>query len=98
MGAYREQATGVEFSESTTAFDGLRRFVASAEAMNMDHQMLEQEIDERGQEVLRQLFQDHLRLRKHHEQASPVTGADGVHRTHLRDESSPLMTLFGPVD
>jgi hypothetical protein len=97
MGAYKEQAAEVEFSQSTAAFEGLRGFLASEEALRLDHTVLEQEVDGRGREVLRSLFQDHLALRARQEEPVAVTGSDGVRRTHLRDESTPLMTLFGPV-
>ena len=97
MAAYRQQAAEVEFSQSSATFDGLCEFLASAQALELDHTGLEQEVDRRGREVLRSLFQDHLSLRTRREEPRPVTGSDGVRRTHLRDESTPLMTIFGPV-
>lgn len=97
MGTYKQQAADVEFFQSTIAFDGLRGFLGSAEALKMDHATLEWEVDVRGREVLRTLFQDHLSLRARLEEPCPVTGADGVRRTHVRDESRSLMLLFGPA-
>ena len=65
---------------------------------------LEDFVDERGRNVLRQLLQDHYDLRKVREEQrarehpSPVTGTDGIARTRLETGHSRLLaTLFGTV-
>jgi hypothetical protein len=97
MGAYKEQQEEVEFSSSSRAFESLVGFLTSSAALALEHYALEQEVEVQGREVLRCLLQDHLDLRTEREVTGPVTGSDGVGRTHLRDESRPLMSLFGGV-
>jgi hypothetical protein len=97
MEAYKRQAADVEFQDATQSFEELRTFVGSQKALEFDHYLLEQEIGVRGREVLRRLLQDHLTLRTRLEVPRPITGEDGVRRSHMRDSHRPLMTLFGPV-
>ena len=65
---------------------------------------LEELLDERGREVLKQLLQDHYDLRKVREEQqaredrAPVTGTDGITRTRLETgHGRALATLFGTV-
>jgi len=97
MAAYRQRTAEVEFEDGARAFEDLRGFLRSSEALSLDHAALEREVTARGREVLRRLYQDHLSLRTRLEEPRPVTGVDGVTRTHFREQSRPLMTVFGPV-
>jgi hypothetical protein len=65
---------------------------------------LEELLDERGREVLRQLLQDHFDLRAAREERqaredrAPATGADAITRTRLETGHVRLLaTLFGTV-
>jgi hypothetical protein len=65
---------------------------------------LEELVDERGREVLRQLVQDHYGLRavreeqQAREQRALATGPDGITRTRLETGHGRLLaTLFGTV-
>ena len=65
---------------------------------------LEDLLDERGREVLKQLLQDHFDLRaareerQAREQRAPATGTDGITRTRLEPGHGRLLaTLFGTV-
>jgi hypothetical protein len=65
---------------------------------------LEEFLDERGRDVMRQLLQDHFDLRKMREEQQareypgPVEGADGVTRPRLETGYGRLLaTLFGTV-
>ena len=65
---------------------------------------LEDLLDERGREVIRQLLQDHYDLRtareeqQAREQRAPATGPDGITRTRLETGHGGLLaTLFGTV-
>ena len=65
---------------------------------------LEDLLDERGREVMRQLLQDHYDLRtareeqQAREQRAPATGPDGITRTRLETGHGRLLaTLFGTV-
>jgi len=64
----------------------------------MDHDQVELLIEKQGREILRELLQSHLDLRSFSEAVEPVVGADGVERTHRReDEGRSLTTVFGDV-
>src|SRR6266700_7683172 len=65
---------------------------------------LEELLDERGREVVRQLLQDHFGLRRIREEQQarkhpgPVDGADGITRARLETgHGRKLATLFGTV-
>ena len=65
---------------------------------------LEDLLDERGREVIRQLLQDHYDLRtareeqQAREQRAPATGPGGITRTRLETGHGRLLaTLFGTV-
>ena len=65
---------------------------------------LEDLLDERSREVIRQLLQDHYDLRaareeqQAREQRAPATGPDGITRTRLETGHGRLLaTLFGTV-
>jgi len=50
-------------------------------------------------ELMRRLLQSHLTLRGQDQAVGPVVGADGVERTHVRqDKVRRLETTFGSVD
>ena len=97
MEAYARNDGAVEFSDATEQFNELLGFLKSPAARALEHGELEREIEVRGREVLRSVMQNHLDERARLERPQPVTGADGLRRTHLRVQSRPLMTVFGPV-
>jgi hypothetical protein len=63
-------------------------------AAGLGHAELEELLELRGRELLRQLLQDHLDLRQVREEqtvrahGAPVSGADGVIRTRSRPATS----------
>ena len=63
----------------------------------MTHAELERELEEKGRELLRQLYQDHLTLRGDGEVRGPVIDAKGEERTHLRLQGRAIETIFGEV-
>lgn len=65
----------------------------------MDHDLVEALLNKQGIELLRLLFQGHLDVRSEREQRLEyVKGADGIIRTHCRDNCErKLMTGFGEV-
>ena len=65
----------------------------------LQHGELEEQLEVRGRELLRRLFQDRLDLTAAREERRyDVTGADGVVRTRAeRGRIGPLMTKFGQV-
>lgn len=87
------------FAVSRERFRELEEWAASEEAAGLQHADLEEQLEARGRDVLRQLYQDRLdasaaaEVRRH-----DVTGEDGVARTRAeRGRSRPLMTVFGQV-
>ncbi len=85
-------------------FAALADELAGPAAAGLTASQLEDLLDERGREVLRQLLQDHYDLRALREQQqarkhpAPVTGTDGITRTRLETGHGRLLaTLFGTV-
>ena len=87
------------FAESRKCFGELEDWMASAEAAGLQHAELEEQLDVRGRELLRRLFQDRLDLTAaREERRHDVTGEDGVVRTRAeRGRTRPLVTKFGQV-
>jgi hypothetical protein len=87
------------FTESRECFSGIIGWMASEEAAGLQHADLEEQLGERGRELLRQLFQDRLDLTAlREERRHDVTGEDGVVRARAeRGRTRPLTTVFGQV-
>ncbi len=65
----------------------------------MTHSDLEDLVREDGNNVLRQLLQDHFDLRaEKEERQSAMEGSDGVSRTQVRVRSRILNAVFGKVE
>jgi hypothetical protein len=87
------------FAESRKCFGELEDWMASEEAAGLQHGELEEQLDVRGRELLRRLFQDRLDLTAaREERRRDVTGEDGVPRTRAeKGRTRPLVTKFGQV-
>jgi len=87
------------FVQSRTCYGELEDWLASDEAGRLQHGELEEQLDVRGRELLRRLFQDRLDLMAaREERRHDVTGADGVVRTRAdKGRTRPLVTRFGQV-
>ena len=87
------------FAESRKCFGELEEWAASEEAAGLQHADLEEQLEVRGRELMRQLFQDRLNATAAAEERRyDVTGEDGVVRTRAeRGRERPLMTKFGQV-
>jgi hypothetical protein len=87
------------FSESRKCFGELEDWMASEEAAGLQHADLEDQLDVRGRELLRWLFQDRLDLTAaREERRHDVTGEDGIVRTRAeKGRKRPLVTKFGQV-
>jgi len=97
-------ATTDPFAASRSVFDALIVELDAEPAAGLGHAELEELLDLRGRELLRQLFQDHLELRRLREElavrAHPasVPGADGVTRRAVETGHTRLLaTIFGTV-
>jgi hypothetical protein len=87
------------FAQSRECFRELEEWAASEEAAGLQHGELEEQLDVRGRDLLRQLFQDRLDASAaEEERRHDVAGEDGVVRTRAeRGRTRPLMTKFGQV-
>jgi hypothetical protein len=92
------------FAASRSVFDALAVELGAEPAARLGHAELEDLLETRGRDLLRQLFQDHLDLRQVREEqtvrAHPaaVTGADGVIRRAIETGHSRLLaSIFGTV-
>ncbi len=87
------------FAESRKCFGELEEWAASEEAAGLQHAGLEEQLEVRGRQLMRLLFQDRLNATAAAEERRyDVTGEDGVVRTRAeRGRERPLMTKFGQV-
>jgi hypothetical protein len=87
------------FGEPRACFAELVGWLEGSQAAACSHAELEDELDRRGRELLRQLLQGQLDLRAVRERRSAeVTDADGVrHGAVETGHSRPLQTIFGAV-
>jgi hypothetical protein len=87
------------FAESRKCFGELEGWMASAGATGLQHGELEEQLEMRGRELLRRLFQGRLDLAAAREdRRHDVAGEDGVPRTRAeKGRERPLMTKFGQV-
>jgi len=104
MAAYATVPPDDPFALSKGMFTALAAELAGPSAAGFTACELEELLDGRGREVLRQLLQDHYDLRAAREERqarenhAPVTGADGITRTRLEaGHGRALATLFGTV-
>ena len=86
------------FAQSRECYAELEEWLAS-DAAGLQHGELEEQLDVRGRELLRRLYQDRLDLTAaREERRHDVSGEDGVPRTRAeKDRTRPLMTKFGQV-
>ena len=99
MSQYAAEPAGGEFARSRAAYEGIEGWLAGPRAAGLDHAELEDQLDVRGREMLRRMYQDHLDLRAVREQRrAQVSGADGITRRRAeKDHRRLLATAFGAV-
>ncbi len=85
------------FSEARASYDRLESRLASPESRTMSHSELENLVEREGREVMRTLLHAHFELRGWDKPVGVVQGADNVKRTHQREGTRKLETIFGPV-
>jgi hypothetical protein len=104
MAAYCAVPPDDPFAISKAMFTALAAELGGPAAAGLTACELEDLLDERGREVIRQLLQDHYDLRKTREEQqarqrrAPAAGPGGVTRTRLETgHGRALATLFGTV-
>ena len=98
MQGYAAEPNGA-FAQSRECFAELEEWLASEDAAGLQHGEVEEQLDVRGRELLRRLFQDRLELTAAREvRRHDVTGEDGIPRTRAeKGRARPLVTKFGQV-
>lgn len=92
-------APGDSFAGSRACFEELVGWLEGAEAAGLTHAQLEEHLDARGRELLRQMYQGQLDLRALREQRARVSDAEGVRHARVEsDHVRALATLFGAVE
>lgn len=93
----------VEHSYAPTAdqgleyYNGIVNFLESEENYSMQLSNLEQELEERGRELMRILLQNHLDKLGPSRCEQPVCGSDGIDRPDVRSHDRKIETVFGTV-
>ena len=88
------------FAQSRKCFAELEEWLASEEAAGLQHGELEEQLDVRGRELLRRLFQDRLDLTAAREERRHDVSRGGRRcraRARKKDRTRPLVTKFGQV-
>jgi len=88
-------AEHASFARAETEFMNLRADLSGPAFLCVDHVSAEQAIRARGTEVLRLLFEGWCNTRVAAEPTRDVTGNDGIERTHHRDATRPVESVFG---
>ena len=90
--------TQAPFGAADQKFAALKDRLIDTDSLGLEHSAVERLIETDGREVLRELFQSHLRVRSMEEVQVVPVGEDGKARGHCRmGTSRPLMSIFGPV-
>lgn len=105
MPPYDAHASADPFARSISAFESLTRTLSGEASASWTHAELEEQLDEAGRMLLRQLLQDHLDLRARREEEAvradacpPVFGLDGCPRPWREmGHARWLACLFGVV-
>lgn len=85
------------FAEPRQKFESLITYLGSHETCSMTHSDLERELQTKGMDLLRSLYQAHLDTRGLGEANGEVSGVDGIDRTRVRVQGRGLETVFGTV-
>lgn len=86
------------FAAARACFASIEGWLAGQDSIGLEHGELEQQLNTRGRELLRLLFQDHLELRALREGRLEVADADGSYRTRAETgHTRRLATIFGQV-
>jgi hypothetical protein len=85
------------YAQARNNFEHIVGYLDSEEASSMTHSDLERELEKKGRELMRILFQEHLEARGPGQCEQSVRGADGVERSRSRLQERKLETVFGTV-
>ena len=92
------QVTVVDpFAAAREQFEELPKFLRTQEALGMTHSDMERELETRGRELMRSLYQGWLDQQAPAEAKAPVVDAEGEERTDKRVHDRALETTLGTV-
>jgi hypothetical protein len=99
MQGHAAEPEGGAFAQSRACYAELEEWLSGEEAGKLRHADLEEQLQERGRELLRRMHQGHLDLlAAREERRGAVTGPDGIARTRAeKGHGRPLATVFGQV-
>lgn len=86
------------FAGSTAKMGEMHEHLSSSGTLRAEHGVVEEWVRVEGRELLRLMYQAHLRVRGSAEQRVEVRGADGVVRGDARPRERGLETVFGDVN
>ena len=86
-----------DFTEARELFEEMVVWLSSDNVCGLEHGELEKNLFVNGNELLRRLLQGYLDKRQEDESEEDCIGSDGVKRTHKRQQSRKLTTMFGTV-
>jgi hypothetical protein len=98
--AYCNQSDREElFADADAQYAEMKEALTSEAHLGMVEAEVERWLRVEQHELMRRLIQSHVTLRGQERVVEPVIGADGVERTHVReDQSRQLGTVFGTVE
>jgi len=85
------------FRDADEKYVALKEELVGTGLADATHSDVEKLLETRGRDVIRALFQSHLTLRSQSAPVTPVVGDDEIKRSHRRESSRPLTSIFGPV-
>jgi hypothetical protein len=99
MQEYASASRDEAFAQARECYGELEDWLAGEDAAGLQHAELEEQLDARGRELLRRLFQGRLDLLAAREvRRHDVTGEDGAARPRAdKGRTRPLATKFGQV-
>ena len=85
------------FPPARQLFEEIVNWLNSDLVCGLEHSQLENKLFINGNELLRRLLQGYLDRRKDEQIEEDCFGSDGEKRTHKRQQSRKLSTIFGEV-
>jgi hypothetical protein len=85
------------FTEARALFENMVGWLSSDSVCGLEHGELEKKLFTNGNELLRRLLQGYLDRRRNDEIEGECLGSDEAKRTHKRNQSRKLTTIFGTV-
>jgi hypothetical protein len=85
------------YTPAREKFEEVVVHIQSDEVQAMSHSEFERELEAKGRELLRTLYQGYLDSRGPGASSGPVVGVDGLERTKQRVQERTLTTVFGDV-